>query len=144
MGIEPTRPQWPRDFKSLVSTNSTISANGASCGSGSTRTTSPVKERIYSPCGYQLPVTLPNFEPPVGFEPTACSLQVSCTTTVLRRQINTTRQISHQYLAGFLCSPTSHGQSNNRSSRSLYPDRAPFGITLFHASFAGPMTYRCV
>ena len=23
-GIEPVRPQWPRDFKSLVSTNSTI------------------------------------------------------------------------------------------------------------------------
>ena len=29
------------------------------CGIGSTRTTSPIKERIYSPCGYQLPVTLP-------------------------------------------------------------------------------------
>ena len=25
-GIEPARPQWPRDFKSLVSTSSTIRA----------------------------------------------------------------------------------------------------------------------
>ncbi len=28
MGLEPTRPQWPRDFKSLVSTDSTIQAHG--------------------------------------------------------------------------------------------------------------------
>ena len=28
MGLEPTRPQWPRDFKSLVSTDSTIQASG--------------------------------------------------------------------------------------------------------------------
>lgn len=46
----------------------------------------------YSPCvvieiGFQ-PIS-PFFvlEPPVGFEPTACSLQVSCTTTVLRRRL---------------------------------------------------------
>lgn len=30
------------------------------CGRGGTRTPSLVRERIYSPCGYQLPVTLPN------------------------------------------------------------------------------------
>ena len=41
-------------------------------------------------------------EPPVGFEPTACSLQVSCTTTVLWRQINTTRQISQSVSCRFL------------------------------------------
>ena len=29
------------------------------CGRGGTRTPSLVRERIYSPCGYQLPVTLP-------------------------------------------------------------------------------------
>ena len=28
MGLEPTQPQWPRDFKSLVSTDSTIRAAG--------------------------------------------------------------------------------------------------------------------
>ena len=28
VGLEPTRPQWPRDFKSLVSTDSTIQACG--------------------------------------------------------------------------------------------------------------------
>ena len=27
VGLEPTRPQWPRDFKSLVSTDSTIQAS---------------------------------------------------------------------------------------------------------------------
>ena len=31
VGLEPTRPQWPRDFKSLVSTDSTIQARGY-CG----------------------------------------------------------------------------------------------------------------
>ena len=30
------------------------------CGAGRTRTCSPIKERIYSPRGYQLPVTSPN------------------------------------------------------------------------------------
>ncbi len=29
VGLEPTRPQWPRDFKSLVSTDSTIQAFGS-------------------------------------------------------------------------------------------------------------------
>ena len=28
VGLEPTQPQWPRDFKSLVSTDSTIRARG--------------------------------------------------------------------------------------------------------------------
>ena len=28
VGLEPTQPQWPRDFKSLVSTDSTIRAAG--------------------------------------------------------------------------------------------------------------------
>ena len=32
MGLEPTRPQWPRDFKSLVSTDSTIQASGMDSG----------------------------------------------------------------------------------------------------------------
>ena len=32
VGLEPTRPQWPRDFKSLVSTDSTIQACGADFG----------------------------------------------------------------------------------------------------------------
>ena len=29
VGLEPTQPQWPRDFKSLVSTDSTIRAAGS-------------------------------------------------------------------------------------------------------------------
>ena len=29
VGLEPTQPQWPRDFKSLVSTDSTIRAANA-------------------------------------------------------------------------------------------------------------------
>ena len=58
--------------------------------------------------------------------------------TVLRRQVNTTRQISQWGSDRFLMFPTSHGQSNNRGSRSPYPDRVPFGVTLFYASFAGP------
>ena len=30
VGLEPTQPQWPRDFKSLVSTDSTIRASSLS------------------------------------------------------------------------------------------------------------------
>ena len=30
-GLEPVRPQWSRDFKSLVSTNSTIWATASVC-----------------------------------------------------------------------------------------------------------------
>ena len=39
---------------------------------------------VHRNCHY---ATFPKIEPPVGFEPTTCSLQVSCTTTVLRRQL---------------------------------------------------------
>ena len=40
-GLEPAQPQWPRDFKSLVSTDSTIRASFSNRAENETRTRDP-------------------------------------------------------------------------------------------------------
>ena len=40
-GLEPAQPQWPRDFKSLVSTDSTIRASFQRRAENETRTRDP-------------------------------------------------------------------------------------------------------
>ena len=40
-GLEPAQPQWPRDFKSLVSTDSTIRASSMERAENETRTRDP-------------------------------------------------------------------------------------------------------
>jgi hypothetical protein len=63
-GLEPARPQWPQDFKSWVSTNSTIRA-------GDTIVHEIIKKNLFDR-GF--------FERKTGLEPATPTLARSCST----------------------------------------------------------------